>query len=557
MAGGSGLKHVGQLAIVSAAALLLGVADLERHGGTALAAEPHTSAAALTPSAADRCGALARVRIVQTEIVSAVPQPAGAPEPAASFPGAPPRSVTDLPAFCRVTGHIRPEAGSDINFEVWLPEDGWDGRLSGAGNGGLAGSIAYTELGAALKAGQAGVSTDTGHRGAQDASWAKGHPERVRDYGWRAMHLSTLAAKSLVARYYGRKPDHSYFVGCSNGGRMGLMEASRFPQDYDGVLAGAPASFFTELMTGQLWTARAQASPGSAIRPEQAQLLQEEVLRQCDGLDGEVDGLVNDPRRCRLDVARLACGVSASPQCFTSPQLEALRRIYAGPRDSSGRRIAPGPLPAGAEIGRPLPLGWDRLVFRAARQADSPVLDELVQRPFATVDTFDFDKDPARLRAALGADLDVAPDLTRFFRRGGKVIMWQGWADAALPPQTTLEFREAVIGAVGAKAASRSMRVFMIPGLQHCLGGPGAGVFGQYTAPPKGAAPESNAAAALQAWVEMGRGPETLIGRKGMPMASARTPAGERLLCAYPRVPALRPGADPEVAASYQCRPPA
>lgn len=543
------MRRTSRIAAASLAAALLGGAAPIHSAAVAAAASPSS----------DACSALAGVQLDDGEIVSAALQAAGSPEPGGGFPGAPPRTVTDLPAFCRVVGRLRPEPGSDINFEVWLPKNDWDGRLSGAGNGGLAGAIGYSELGSAVRAGQAGVSTDTGHQGSQNAAWAVGHPERVRDYGWRAIHLSTVAAKALVARYYGRGPEHAYFIGCSNGGRMGLMEAARFPGDYDGVLAGAPAAVFTEVHVAQLWTSRAQAAPGAAIRPEQVQLLQQEILRQCDRLDGQADGLVDDPRRCRPDLTKLACGVSASPLCFTALQLEALRRIYAGPHDAAGRRVAPGLLPAGAEVGRPLPLGWDSIVSQArptASPSKDPLLEELAPHPFATAESFDFDRDPARLKAALGADLDVSPDLRRFFRRGGKLIIWQGWADPGVAPQSTLEFRDSILRASGPALAARSMRLFMVPGLQHCLGGPGAGEFGQFTAPPKQASPDRNAAAALQAWVETGRAPDALVGRKGLPIGPPKASAGERLLCAYPERAVLRAGADPDRAASYACRGP-
>src|SRR6185437_4014286 len=193
------------------------------------------------------------IKLDGVEILSATDQRAGSPVEGARMPGMTGNPgegalVAGLPAFCRVVGRIHPEPGSDIHFEVWMPSAGWDGRFNGVGTGGFAGSIDYLTLGLALKSGQASASTDTGHSGnASESAWAKDHPERVRDYGWRAVHLTTAAAKQLVTRFYGRSPDHSYFIGCSNGGRQGLMEASRFPRDYDGILAGAPAAVWTDL----------------------------------------------------------------------------------------------------------------------------------------------------------------------------------------------------------------------------------------------------------------------------------------------------------------------
>ena len=517
------------------------------------------------PLAADeRCAALARQRFDQVEIVSAVSEAAGALISGATMPtmsaAAAGRPMSGLPGFCRVVGRIRPEPGSEIGFEVWMPSADWDGRLNGSGNGGYAGSIGYMELAGAVKGHQAGVSTDTGHRGtSDDSSWAKGHPERVRDFGWRAIHLTAIAAKALVTSYYGRAPDHAYFIGASNGGRQGLMEASRYPDDYDGVMAGAPATVRTEEAMSHIWAYQAQLAPGAAIRPEQAHLLQSEVVRQCDALDGQVDGLVADPRRCRFDVRKLACGVAASPQCFTPPQLSALRRIYSGPHDAAGRRLAAGFPPSGAEVGDPAPMfGWELSLFAdPTKPAYDGFLNDLVAQPFATGRSFDFDKDPARLKAALAANLDVQPDLRRFFARGGKLIIWQGWADAAVPPQATLDFYEAMLRRSGPKATAGA-RLFMVPGVQHGLGGTGPDIFGQLTAPAPGDTPERNIVAALQAWVETGRSPEALVARSHKTGGRFGPPTGKpetsRLLCAYPAQAALRPGADPDAASSYICR---
>ena len=521
-------------------------------------------AAAQPVAADDRCAALARQPFAQVEIVSAVSQAAGALIPGATMPtmasAAAGHPMSTLPAFCRVVGRIHPEPGSDIGFEVWMPSAGWDGRLNGSGNGGYAGSIGYMELAAAVKAHQAGVSTDTGHRGTfDDASWAKGRPERIRDFGWRAIHLTALAAKTLVTSYYGRGPDHAYFIGASNGGRQGLMEASRYPDDYDGVMAGAPSAARTNELISHIWAYQAQLAPGAAIRPEQVRLLQSEVVSQCDGLDGQVDGLVADPRRCRFDVSRLACGVSASPLCFTPAQLVALRRIYAGPRDSAGRRIAMGFPPSGAEVGDPAPMfGWETSICaNPNRPSTSDFMDNFIATPFADNRSFDFDRDPARLKAALGADLDVQPDLRRFFARGGKLVMWQGWADASVPPQATLDFYEAVLRASGPAARAR-VRLFMVPGVQHGLGGTGPDTFGQLSAPAPGDTPDRNIVAALQAWVETGRSPDALAGRSHKTGGRFGPPTGRpeksRLICAYPAHAALRPGADPESASSYVCR---
>jgi hypothetical protein len=308
---------------------------------------PAAAAASTTAIAAgsvgERCAQLAAFKIDRVAIHSAVIQPANDAVSSANLPsmtgtpggGAP---VRGLPAFCRVTGSMHPESDSDIRFEVWMPEEGWDGRFNGANSGGLAGYINYNDLAAGIRAGQAVAGSDVGHEASPgDGTWAKGHPVKVRDYGWRGVHLTAIVGKKLVGALYGRGPDHSYFIGCSNGGRQALMEASRFPEDYDGIVAGSPAVSPTDATGSMINVIQAQMPSGAAIRPEQAHLLQTEVLKQCDAIDGQSDGLIADPRQCKLDTSKLACTSVDSPQCFTSAQIRALEQIYAGARDKSGR----------------------------------------------------------------------------------------------------------------------------------------------------------------------------------------------------------------------------
>lgn len=563
------MKRVNLWAAVSTAALI-SAAALSAYAGLGRGSAAAQSA---VPAAADMdaCGKLLGLKIDNGQIESATSQAAKTPVKGVKLPGMTGNpgegpTVAGLPAFCRVVGALHPEPGSNIRFEVWLPTDGWDGRLNGIGTGGFAGSIDYLTLGLTLKAGQVGASTDTGHAGpAFESSWAKGHPEKVRDYGWRAIHLTTVAAKTIIAGFYGRKQDHAYFIGCSGGGRNGLMEATRYPEDYDGIIAGAPAASWSDLGLAMINTAKAQTAPGAPIRTDQAALLQAEVLRQCDGLDGQVDGLVDDPRQCHFDTSKLACGVSASPQCFTPPQITALNAIHAGPRDAKGRQVAGGYLPSGSESGNPAPqLGWEGYILtKPGGQAQGGplvggLLRDVVQKPFATPTSFDFNTDTARLRKALATDLDVQPNLRRFFERGGKLILWHGWADAAIPPENTLKFHHAMLGGSGPRAEASS-RLFMVPGVQHCMGGAGPGAFGQLNAPQPGDTPERSMASALQAWVETGRAPQALVARRGiggmMGMPQSK-PERQRLLCAYPARAVLRTGGDPDLAASYSCAAP-
>ena len=554
------MKNGNRSAIVSIAVVLCGaVISLSGCVGQSAPTTAQTVAPVPAPALTDEaCTRLTSLKLDQVEIQSATIQPANTLVEGARRPdmtgephGAP---VSGLPAFCRVVGSIHPEPGSDIRFEVWMPTQGWNGRFFGANNGGFAGSIRYDDLAAAVTNGAVGASTNGGHN-SSDRTWAKGHPERVRDYGWRSLHVTTVTAKDLIDRYYGHHPEHSYFVGCSNGGRQALIEAGRFPEDYDGIVAGAPVDSWTETAMSTLNVFRAQQPAGAAIRPEQAHLLQSEVLKQCDGLDGQVDGLVVNPLKCHFDDSKLACGVSDSPQCFTAPQIAALRQIQAGPHDASGRRVAFGYTLSGAELGVSN-VGWDTALF-SPRGALISGLQDLSSTPFGNADSFDFNTDPARLKAALANDLDPQPDLHRFFDRGGKLIIWHGWADAILMPEATLAFYQEVLKKSGHRA-SDSTRLFMIPGIDHCAGGPGADAFGQVGAAPPGATPDRNVAAAIVSWVENGRTPTSLIGRHGLAdTAAGKAPSGppmERLHCAYPTEPVLRSGADINSASSYTCK---
>src|SRR5450631_4597171 len=262
-----------------------------------------------------------------------------------------------LPAFCRVVAEAKPTADSDIKLEVWLPISGWNGKLQGIGNGGFAGLIDYEQLSTSLAKGYAATATDTGHTGSPiDAAWALGHPEKVIDFGHRGIHEMTRVAKEATRAFYGKGPQRSYFAGCSDGGREALMEAQKYPADYDGILAGAPANYWTGLLATSMYDTQAlMLDPASYIPAAKIPAIASAVLRACDAKDGVSDGILNDPRQCHFDAATLLCknGVEADA-CLTAPQVAALTKIYDGPRDAKGKAIFPGYLP-GAEDG---PGGW-------------------------------------------------------------------------------------------------------------------------------------------------------------------------------------------------------
>ena len=496
-----------------------------------------------------------------SEITAATLQPAGAFVIPPDF--GPARTV-QLPAFCRVQGVLHPTSDSHIAFEVWLPAEGWNGRFQGVGNGGFAGSIGYSSLAAAVQGGYASASTDTGHNsGGTDASWAKGHPEKVVDFGWRAVHMTTVVGKALTTTFYGAPPRHSYFASCSNGGRQGLMEAQRFPDDYDGIIAGAPAYNWTALFTDFVWNAKELSRPGAMIPAAKTPAIAAAVLEQCDKLDGVKDGLVSDPRRCRFKPEKLSCTGKETNACLTHPQIAALKAIYTGARTSDGHKISFGFSPGG-EVAPGSP-GWDVWIFGAAPGASvqNAFGSNFVKYVVGAPDTwspaaFNFDRDFESLRTKTAETFNATdPDLSRFAARGGKLILFHGWSDAAIPPRGTIAYRDDVVRQMGAGQAVKFIRLFMVPGMHHCAGGTGPSDFGQGAVPPPSSDPSTNLASALEAWVEQGRAPEEIIARQMLPPgAPTSQPVRTGLLCAYPKRATLRSGADPASAESYRCQAP-
>ncbi len=499
--------------------------------------------AALDADSSAQCTSLANLTLADTTITAAKATPSG-PFKSDALP-----IEVQVPAFCRVEGRIAPTADSDIRFEVWLPLSGWSGRMYGAGNGGFAGSLSYVPgLAGAVQRGAVGVSTDTGHSGgAEDGRWAQGHPERLKDYGYRAIHLSTVDAKAIAASFYGKAPTHAYFTSCSNGGRQGLMEAQRYPEDYDGIIAGAPALDWTGVAADFIWNTRALRAPGAAIPISKVPALQAAVRKAC----GRDDRFVANPQACNFDPKVLLCANGDADSCLTAAQIGSLRKIYLGPRSSRGEQIYPGFPPSGAEAGVPPGNGWDGWMLAppnaSSHQETYPreMLAYFTTTLKTDIDHFDFNRDFATFRAELGPTIDATDtNLQRFADRGGKLILWHGWADPGLPPLRTVEYFERVRATMGAKNADKVARLFMLPGVQHCLGGPGPNSFGQYGVPTKSTDPREDMSVALEHWVESGVAPEVLLARHtanafAPAYDSSLEPMGEtELVCAYPKIAA-------------------
>ena len=467
-------------------------------------------------------------------------------------------TIANLPAFCRVAGEIQPTSDSHIAFEVWLPLASWNEKFAGVGNGGWAGTISYAAPGSAslaeqVRRGFAVASTNTGHDGnGGDARFAYGHPERLVDFGWRAVHEMTVKAKAVTQAFYGRPPRRAYWLGCSTGGKQALTEAQRFPGDYDGIVAGAPANNWMPLMTNN--AQRVIVALGDSTRyllPPTRAMLHDAVVKACDKLDGVEDGILEDPRRCRFDPATLKCTDAATPNaCLTGAQIDAVQRIYAGtydPRD--GRNAAPG-LEHGSELfwgafatpGRPFPIPFS--YYRWVVLADS----NWDWRSFDLSDPRFHDAwvDGNRKFAPILSAID--PDLRAFRGRGGKLIQYHGWSDQLISPQFSIDYYASVVSfnAPGQRDTTAALadvqrfyRLFMVPGMAHCFGGDGPTVFDMQRA--------------IEDWVEHGVAPDSVIATRTGPNG---VPDKRRPLCPYPKVAVYKGNGDTNDAASFSCRAP-
>jgi len=507
------------------------------------------------------CEQLAQLALPNTKITSAQPIAAGAFAPPASMArwiAGDPSMFKRLPAFCRVMAEAKPSADSDIKIEVWMPASGWNGKFRGQGNGGFAGEIDYRTLGLAVVQGYASAATDTGHAAdGTDAGWALGHPEKIVDFAYRAIHEMTMVGKAMVKAFYGDGPQHSYFANCSNGGRQALMEAQRYPEDYDGILAGAPANYWTHLLSSALWDAQATTlDPASYIPASKVPTIARAVNAACDAKDGVADGVLNDPRQCRFDPASLLCKAADSDACLTQPQVTTLKKLYQGAHDSKGREIFPGFMPGGEEG----PGGW--ALWITGPRPGKGLLFAFDDGFFSDMvyDKADWDYKKANLdEAVAAADKKFASvlnatetNLKPFASRGGKLIIYHGWNDAAISPLNSINYYESVESKMGKQDADSFLRLFMVPGMQHCGGGPGPDVFGQMGFSAQND-PQHNLYTALEQWVEKGSAPSTVIATKQTDGGGASAVRMTRPLCAYPEVAKYKGSGDTNDAANFAC----
>lgn len=449
-------------------------------------ARPQSPATAIVGSG---CEALASFSSAGVVVNAAREVAAGTFVPAAGRGSA---AVGDVyrqtPSFCRVELTIRPVPGSEIGVEVWLPSTAWNGRLQGVGNRGWGGAISHAALAEAVTAGFAAASTDTGHVG-PGASFALDRPEAIVDSGYRAVHEMTVAAKGVVAAFYSRPAQHSYWNGCSLGGRQGLSLAQRYPEDYDGIVVGDPAHNLTDLYAARLTLARAvHRSAASYIPPAKYPVIHRAVLNQCDRLDGVADGAIEDPRRCRFEPSVLQCTSEDRADCLTREQVATAEAIYKDVKHPMSGALLSSALVPGAE------LRWGAV---AGPEADDNSLGLFryvgLRDPSWDWRGSDFGAAVDRVRSVASPTLDaVEPDLSPFLNRGGKLLLYHGWADPQTPAGNTLRYYQSVVDHVGADRAT-GVKLFMVPGMGHCSGGEGTDVFDEVSP--------------LVEWVERGQVP--------------------------------------------------
>jgi hypothetical protein len=462
--------------------------------------------------------------------------------------------LTNLPAFCRVVGHATPTPQSRIGFEVWLPEQNWSGRYVQVGNAGLAGFIFHPLLGQMVERGHATASTDNGHTAsAIDGRWAIGQPEKVRDFAERAVHLLSDIGKRITAKYYENAAQRSYFFGCSEGGREALIEAQRFPADFDGIVSGAPASHWTDLMNGFVKSGQAlHKDQASFIPPAKLPIIQQAALAACDASDGVKDGLVSAPDKCKFDPWVLACKSGGDEsQCLTAPQVTALQELYAI-----------GYIPSGENEVSAMGGGVRQYAFGAAPGQSLQVMFAtgyfggfVFEKADWDYRTYDFTKDAATAREKLGALMDASKtDLSEFRRRGGKLIQYHGLLDGSIPPAMSTRYYDGVAKASGGVGKTQDFyRLFLAPGVLHCGFGPGPNAFGNLGPRPPADASQDTLLA-VQKWVEEGVAPKQIVATKYVDDDPAKGVTMTRPLCPYPQSAHWDGKGKVEASASFSCK---
>ncbi len=447
-----------------------------------------------------------------------------------------------LPTFCRVEAVAHPVADSEINFELWIPAAAaWNGRFEGVGNGGYSGALSYGAMAGALRRGYATASHDTGHPG-DDMRFGQGHPEKLIDYAYRAVHVMTETSKLILRVQTGKFAAKSYFVGCSAGGHQALSEAQRYPEDYDGIIAGAPANNRIRQTFAFLHSWNAMHADGEPILPvSKLATITKAATNACDAIDGLKDGLIDDPRRCKFDPGTLLCKNGDDASCLTQPQVEAVRKVYAGWRDpKTGVRLFAGYTPGSEDLGP----GQSWATYHISPPTPPRVSFFryfLFHDPNWDSRTLDSERDLKFANEKLGFMNALETNLTPFEKRGGKLIIYSGWGDSAVAPEDTIGYYEAVSKTMGADRTRKFARLFMVPGMGHCLGGPGPNQF--------------YAMAALEPWVETGQAPGKIVASHASAVSAGVSSAANRTrpLCPYPQVARYKGSGSIDEAQNFVC----
>jgi len=431
---------------------------------------------------------------------------------------------------------LRPTPDSDIKIEVWMPAEGWNGRLEAVGNGGFSGNIQYNALAQAVVKGYAGTATNTGHD-SNDSAFTIGHPERVKDWGYRAVHEMTVTAKAILAAHYGSRPQYSYWNSCSTGGRQGLVAAEYYPNDFDGLAVGDPANPMTRLQANSIWINLALNKDETSVIPQEKwTMIHQTVMNQCDAVDGLKDGLIENPMACNFDIKALQCKNGDAADCLTAPQVEALSEVVSGSKNPrTGVQLYPG-----------YPLGTAMLPGPVAGVKPDGSAPDTFQMLFQDANwdyhTFDFDKDTARADK-LGNPTINAVDETRLkalFAHGGKLLMYHGWNDPAISPLISIDYYNKAVAANGGVDKTYSeVRLFMVPGMNHCGGGEGPNVFDKMDT--------------IADWVEHGKAPDEIIAsHQDAQHQVDRT----RPLCPYPQLAKYKGSGSVDEAQNFACAAP-
>ncbi len=480
-------------------------------------------AALVSAKSAASCEGLTSLKLAETTITAAEAHPAGSIKQPQG---------RDLPGFCRVAATLTPTKDSDIKIELWLPLDGWNRKLQAVGNGGWNGTMPYGAMAAALRRGYAAAGTDTGHAGG-GGPWMQNR-EKLIDFGYRSVHEMTVKAKAIVDAFYGAAPRFSYFTGCSGGGRQALMEAQRYPDDFDGIVAGSPSLNATGRAAFSMRVAQdLRKEPASYIPASKYSAIHKAVVDACDETDGLADGVIDNPTRCTFDPQVLTCKGPDADSCLSAAQVAAARSMYQPLIDAKTReQIAPG-LSYGSE------LGWTTFGGEQPFAIGAEMFRYLVfNDPDWDYRTLNFDSHMALVRKVEAGAIDAAtPDLGKFFASGGKLIQYHGWADPQIQPLSSVEYYDRVLKQMGGAPKTRdNYRLFMVPGMAHCGGGEGTSTFDMI--------------AAVEQWVEQHRAPDSIPASRVVDGSVNRT----RPLCPYPQRAAYKGAGDINDAANFVCK---